>query len=70
MIIRTSTRPADRTPQRGGRDRRIITCRYLRRGAAGQCTAEAVDPEGEILLCTHHLAAALQLVAHHAGATP
>jgi hypothetical protein len=27
-----------------------------------QCTAEVVDPDGEILLCTEHLGRALQLI--------
>lgn len=46
-----------------GNNRRI-TCRYLRRDS-NQCTGEAVDPDGEILLCTKHLARALQLVQVH-----
>ena len=44
-------------------DRRT-TCRYLRRDN-NQCTGEAVDPNGEILLCTKHLARALELVRAH-----
>ena len=41
---------------------RIITCRYS--GRHGDlCTAEAVDPEGEILLCLVHLGRALELLA-------
>jgi hypothetical protein len=40
---------------------RIVTCRYTK--AFGQmCTAEAVDPQAEVLLCTAHLAAAQRLV--------
>lgn len=39
-------------------DTRIITCRYLRRSGT-QCTAEAVHPDGDILLCTEHLGLAL-----------
>jgi hypothetical protein len=40
--------------------RRTI-CRYLgKRGE--QCTAEAVDPDGELLLCAEHLGRALQLI--------
>ena len=39
----------------------MITCRYTdRRG--NQCTAEAVDPNGELLLCVRHLAAAIELI--------
>lgn len=41
---------------------RRVTCRYLRRGAAGQCTAEAADPEAEVLLCTRHLSLAMELL--------
>lgn len=40
---------------------RRTTCRYLRRDN-NQCTGEAVDPEGEILLCTKHLARSIELV--------
>jgi len=69
VIIAVSTRPADDATARPGRAGRITTCRYLHRGAQGQCTAEAADPDGPILLCTHHLAAALRLITHHAGAT-
>jgi len=39
----------------------VITCRYLRRNDV-QCTAEAVDPEADILLCTRHLARAMTLL--------
>lgn len=35
-------------------------CRYLRRNAQ-QCTAEAVDPDADILLCSKHLARAMEL---------
>lgn len=41
---------------------RKVTCRYLRRGTQGQCTGEAVDDYGEILLCAKHLGRALELV--------
>ncbi|WP_165906273.1 hypothetical protein [Streptomyces sp. Z26] len=40
---------------------RRITCRYLK-AYDTQCTAEAVDPGGEVLLCIRHLAAAQRLV--------
>lgn len=40
---------------------RITRCRYQRRNNE-LCTGEAVDPNGEILLCTKHLARALTLV--------
>jgi hypothetical protein len=36
-------------------------CRYLRRNDE-RCTAEVADPDGEILLCTKHLAYAMQLL--------
>jgi hypothetical protein len=43
-----------------------VRCRYLgRRGV--QCTAEVVDPNGEILLCTKHLGRAMELL-NRAGA--
>jgi len=41
---------------------RITRCHYLKPNVDQQCTAEAVDPNGEILLCTKHLARALELV--------
>ncbi len=42
---------------------RILTCRYS--GRHGDlCTGEAVDPDGEILLCIVHLGRALELLAH------
>lgn len=40
---------------------RAVRCRYLDR-LSNQCTSEAVDPEGEVLLCVHHLGRALELV--------
>ena len=39
----------------------VVRCRYLDRNS-NQCTGEAVDPLGEVLLCTRHLARALELV--------
>lgn len=41
---------------------RKTTCRYLK-SFGHQCTAEAVDPRGDILLCIRHLADAQQLIA-------
>lgn len=38
-----------------------VYCRYLNR-VSDQCTGEAVDPDGEVLLCSKHLAAATELV--------
>lgn len=37
------------------------TCRVLNRHG-NQCTAEAVDPTAELLICTRHLAAAQRLI--------
>jgi hypothetical protein len=64
VITRVSQTPAPaaETVRRADRDERITTCRYLRRAAQGQCTAEAVDPEGELLLCSKHLGEALELL--------
>ncbi|MET0520822.1 MAG: hypothetical protein ABW156_02440 [Jiangellaceae bacterium] len=64
MIVAVSQKPAEGadTVRRANRDTRIVLCRYLRRGTKGQCTAEAVDPDGEILLCAHHLARVLELL--------
>lgn len=45
---------------------RMVTCRYLRRNEQ-QCTGEAVDPDGDILLCTKHLARAMSLFKSAAG---
>lgn len=38
-----------------------MRCRYLRRNDE-QCTAEAVDPVGEVLLCTKHLGRAMEML--------
>lgn len=35
-----------------------------------RCTAEAVDPDGELLLCGRHLAAAVELIRSLADRTP
>lgn len=40
---------------------RTVRCRYLNR-TNDPCTGEAVDPHGEVLLCTRHLALAMELV--------
>jgi hypothetical protein len=38
-------------------------CRMISRRE--QCTGEAVDPLGEILICRRHLALAIELLAAH-----
>ncbi|MDV7221018.1 hypothetical protein [Streptomyces prunicolor] len=38
-----------------------VTCRILNRNG-NQCTAEAVDPSAELLICTRHLAEAQRLI--------
>ncbi|WP_306186942.1 hypothetical protein [Streptomyces sp. MK5] len=38
-----------------------VTCRVLS-GRGVQCTAEAVDPNAELKICTRHLAEAIRLV--------
>lgn len=40
---------------------RIVTCRVLNR-LGDRCTAEAVDPTAELLICTRHLAEAQRLI--------
>jgi hypothetical protein len=40
---------------------RTVRCRYLNR-TGDPCTGEAVDAHGEVLLCTKHLALAIELV--------
>ena len=40
---------------------RVVTCRYLK-AYNTQCTAEAVDPSAEVLLCVRHLAEAQRLI--------
>lgn len=42
----------------------MIRCRYLGRRDM-QCTAEVVDEQGEILLCTKHLGRAVELLNRH-----
>lgn len=41
---------------------RIVTCRYLK-AFNTQCTAEAIDPDGEVLICIRHYAAAVRTVS-------
>lgn len=45
---------------------RLIRCRYLDI-RDNRCTAEVVDEVGEILLCVHHLAKALELIRRRAA---
>lgn len=68
MIVEVSRKPAPgaETVRRADREDRITLCRYLRRGAQGQCTAEAVDPGGEILLCPKHLGRVVELLRNTA----
>jgi hypothetical protein len=40
---------------------RITTCRYLRRNGE-LCTAEALDPEGNILICMKHAGRVMEMV--------
>lgn len=39
---------------------RIVRCRVLNK-QSNPCTAEAVDPNAELLICTRHLAEAVRL---------
>jgi hypothetical protein len=52
---RTEEEPADPT-------RRVVQCRYLGRHRQ-QCTAEAVDDQADVLLCTKHLARVMLLLS-------
>lgn len=45
----------------------IVRCRYLRLNDQ-QCTAEAADPNAEILLCLKHMARAFTTVRDKAKA--
>lgn len=45
---------------------RLTRCRYLDR-YDNRCTGEAVDPEGEVLLCITHLGRALELFRRRAA---
>lgn len=61
--VATSTKadPALTGPRRNrpGEPRKLL-CRYLRRGVAGQCTAESVtDDNADVILCARHLGAAV-----------
>ena len=40
---------------------RVVTCRVLK-AYNTQCTAEAVDPNAELLICARHLAEAQRLI--------
>lgn len=44
----------------------MITCRYVDRHG-NRCTAEVLDPDGELLLCLRHTVAAVEY-AHHVQA--
>lgn len=50
-----TTRTAAATP-----DRKVV-CRYVRRDGY-PCTAEAIDPTAEILICSKHAAKVIDLV--------
>lgn len=56
-------RPPTPPPTAAGEPRRV-TCRYLRGhgNTEVRCTAEAVDEDAEIELCTRHLAAAWRII--------
>lgn len=65
MIVAVSKKQAPGaadTTRRADRDARVVLCRVLRRGTSGQCTGEAVDPNGELLICSRHLARAIELL--------
>lgn len=47
-------------------DVRKVTCRVTDR-RHNPCTGEAVDPDGEILICSKHLARVLELAGHLPG---
>jgi hypothetical protein len=52
-----------------------VTCR-VQSGRGVQCTAEAVDPNAKLKICTRHLAEAMQIIddamgrTHNARQTP
>jgi hypothetical protein len=50
--------PSDRTAAKAAPG--VVRCRYL--GKFNRCTAEAVDPVGEVLLCAQHLARAIEFL--------
>lgn len=55
------------TTDKGSPDR-LIRCRYMATGTrheVKQCTAEVLDPEAELLLCTAHFAAAMRMAQEH-----
>jgi len=41
---------------------RLVRCHVLGKRSGTQCTAEALDPDGEILICSRHAAAVLEMV--------
>jgi hypothetical protein len=49
-------------------EKAMKTCRYLDRFAV-QCTAEAADPNGEVLLCTNHMGRVIELLKNRWGFT-
>jgi hypothetical protein len=46
-----------------------ITCR-VQTGRGVQCTAEAVDPNAKLKICTRHLAEAMELLDNAMGRVP
>lgn len=51
---------------------RVVRCRHMtqkhRSAVLEQCSGEALDPVGEILICQRHAALVLELVSRHAAA--
>lgn len=47
---------------------RLARCRVTDR-CGGLCTAEALDPDAEILICAGHAAAVLRLITEQQGIT-
>lgn len=45
------------------------TCR-VQTGRGVQCTAEAVDPNAKLKICTRHLAEAMELLGNAMGRVP
>jgi hypothetical protein len=67
VIVEVSTTPDADAPGAGraGRTDRIVTCRYIKQRSNRQCTAEAVDPTADVLLCGPHTA---RVVEHYMAA--
>jgi len=66
VIIDVGRKPLDNAPGAGRAkpgEPPKPSCRYLRRGTAGQCTSEALDADADVILCARHTALVIEFYA-------